>query len=522
MFYIDLKHEGLGQFRRISGSDKYVVEQRAAAQQSAWDAQWQSQRQREQHQTARSAKLFSKEAKKAEAELRTKDAQDEIARVSRILPGGLHNAEVDFLSLKNRTNFADRKPSPPRREQAPTEPLLREPLKGDEGFAPKSSLWCWIFPGLKAKYQSEAESAFATAHGTWVSDSAAAHSEWSEKVRTLETSYSKSILSYEAQLAIWEKNKAEFEAVKAADNEKVAAFEIRYLSKDKDAVLDYIDLVLSRSNYPDYFPKQWQLALAPETGVLLVDYELPSVASLPVVKAVKYVQSKDVFEESYLREAELAQLYDGAMYQVCLRTIREILSSDKADAIKSVTFNGWVNFVDRSNGNPARACIMSLQVEKAAFLEINLTAVEPRACFRALKGVGSAKLAGMAAIAPILRFNKNDDRFVDARDVIDEMTETTNVAAIPWEDFEHLVRDVFEKEFSSTGGEVKITRASRDHGVDAIAFDPDPIRGGKIVIQAKRYTNVVGVAAVRDLYGTLINEGATKGILVTTSQYGSD
>jgi len=25
-----------------------------------------------------------------------------------------------------------------------------------------------------------------------------------------------------------------------------------------------------------------------------------------------------------------------------------------------------------------------------------------------------------------------------------------------------------------------------------IAFDPDPIRGGKIVIQAKRYTNVVG------------------------------
>ena len=57
---------------------------------------------------------------------------------------------------------------------------------------------------------------------------------------------------------------------------------------------------------------------------------------------------------------------------------------------------------------------------------------------------------------------------------------------------------------------------------DAIAFDPDPIRGGKIVIQAKRYTNTVGVAAVRDLYGTVLNEGATKGILVTTSDYGRD
>ena len=55
-----------------------------------------------------------------------------------------------------------------------------------------------------------------------------------------------------------------------------------------------------------------------------------------------------------------------------------------------------------------------------------------------------------------------------------------------------------------------------------MAFDPDPIRGGKIVIQAKRYTNTVGVSAVRDLYGTVMNEGATKGILVTTASYGPD
>ncbi len=58
--------------------------------------------------------------------------------------------------------------------------------------------------------------------------------------------------------------------------------------------------------------------------------------------------------------------------------------------------------------------------------------------------------------------------------------------------------------------------------MDAVAFNPDPILGGKIIIQAKRYTNTVGVSAVRDLYGTLINEGASKGILITTSDYGID
>jgi restriction system protein len=53
-------------------------------------------------------------------------------------------------------------------------------------------------------------------------------------------------------------------------------------------------------------------------------------------------------------------------------------------------------------------------------------------------------------------------------------------------------------------------------------FDPDPLRGGKFVLQAKRYTRSVDVAAVRDLYGTVMNEGANRGILVTTSSYGPD
>ncbi|MDN0033563.1 restriction endonuclease [Oscillibacter valericigenes] len=42
---------------------------------------------------------------------------------------------------------------------------------------------------------------------------------------------------------------------------------------------------------------------------------------------------------------------------------------------------------------------------------------------------------------------------------------------------------------------VKITQASRDGGHDAVDFDPDPIRGGKIVIQAKHYTKVIGISA---------------------------
>jgi restriction system protein len=70
------------------------------------------------------------------------------------------------------------------------------------------------------------------------------------------------------------------------------------------------------------------------------------------------------------------------------------------------------------------------------------------------------------------------------------------------------------------GLEARQTQASRDGGVDCVAFDSRPIFGGKVVIQANRYKNTVGVSAVRDLYGTVQNEGASKGILVTTSGYG--
>jgi restriction system protein len=215
-------------------------------------------------------------------------------------------------------------------------------------------------------------------------------------------------------------------------------------------------------------------------------------------------------------------LYDEALYQIALRTIHELFESDSANAIDLITFNGRVNYINKATGKKETACIISLQAEKNEFNSIDSANVDPKTCFMSLKGVGSSKLYGLTPIQPIAQLNKNDSRFVDHYDVAHTLNESVNLAAMNWEDFEHLIREVFMKEFQVEGGEVRVTQASKDGGVDAIAFDPDPIRGGKIVIQAKRYTNTVGVSAVRDLYGTILNEGANKGILVTTANFGSD
>ncbi|MCO5176682.1 MAG: restriction endonuclease [Thermomicrobiales bacterium] len=109
-----------------------------------------------------------------------------------------------------------------------------------------------------------------------------------------------------------------------------------------------------------------------------------------------------------------------------------------------------------------------------------------------------------------------DPRFIEEVDVISTLDQRPNLLELSPSEFESLISNLFEK----MGLETRLTQASRDGGVDCVAFDPRPIFGGKVVIQAKRYKDTVGVSAVRDLYGTVQNEGASKGILVTTSGYG--
>jgi restriction system protein len=121
-------------------------------------------------------------------------------------------------------------------------------------------------------------------------------------------------------------------------------------------------------------------------------------------------------------------------------------------------------------------------------MAFDLSKVDVKETFKYLKGVSASTLISVTPIAPVIQMERTDKRFVDNKEVVIGVDSKTNLAAMHWEEFEHLVRELFEKEFSATGGEVKVTQGSSDGGVDAIAFDPDPIRGGKIIIQAKRWT----------------------------------
>lgn len=251
------------------------------------------------------------------------------------------------------------------------------------------------------------------------------------------------------------------------------------MSQDPDAVVDYSDSILSNSIYPDSFPQEFEIDYIPETKMMIVDYLLPNIDNVPKLKEVKYIQARDEFKKTYLPDSFLIKMYDTLLYNITLRSLYELFNSDVLDAIDSVIFNGLVKAVDKSVGKEVTNCILSIQANKAEFMDINLSGVDPKACFRKLKGVSASKLYSLSAVAPIMKINREDDRFINAYGVADSLDDSVNIAAMDWQDFEHLIREIFEKEFNETGGEVKITQASRDGGVDAIAFDPDPLRGEK-------------------------------------------
>ncbi len=308
-----------------------------------------------------------------------------------------------------------------------------------------------------------------------------------------------------------------FESAQREKINKANKYKQAYI--DNDAVAEFLCFILEDSFYPFEFECTPRIEYNNENKLLVVDYYLPTIDEVPNIKERKtYVTKSD--EVKYLSKAELNRLYDELIYKIIIRSVAEIFHFDDLKKVDTVCFNGRVKPRNPATGQLMDNCILSVQISRQEFESIDLNYVDCKACFKYFKGVSGAKLHDQAPIVPLIQLDKTDKRFVESHSVATD--ESTNLATMDWEEFEHLVRELFDLEFNVNGGEVKITQASRDGGVDAVAFDPDPIRGGKIVIQAKRYTNTVGVSAVRDLYGTVINEGANKGILITTSDYGAD
>ena len=64
--------------------------------------------------------------------------------------------------------------------------------------------------------------------------------------------------------------------------------------------------------------------------------------------------------------------------------------------------------------------------------------------FQVFKGVNALVWQSQTKLT-IIKFDLNDKRLIETKDVLSGLTEKENLASIPWEDFEHLVVQVLVK-----------------------------------------------------------------------------
>lgn len=511
--YIPVSHRALALFKEISGPDRYTLQEKLNELLVSWGK--------------KHAAALAKAEREAGNDLaleNTIEAERKIGELEGLLKHTLDvddKVQWDKLRTKKFHQPLEFDRSQPHALSKPQAPHLRLPAASPPSVS------------LMQKLMGKARAIEVKHRADYEAECSRARAEHAKRIEEYEANLQKRDEEHAARLEAWRREKDKWDKDQARlveeldrelkeHNAAIDQLEADWATGAPSAVIEHASLVLDASSYPDWFQSSYRLDYTSEDRLLKVEFMLPEPTVVEIAKTTRFIPATGELKSTLISKAEQKRLYDSLCYQVALRTVHELFEADTPNNISAILFNGVVRHTDPATGREEDLTILSAVFERERFLDVNLAAVDPKACFKAFKGVSAASLSGLAAIAPVIQFDTSDKRFIDGREIAVGVNEGVNVAAMNWDDFEHLVREIFEKEFASRGGEVKVTQSSSDGGVDAVAFDPDPITGGKIVIQAKRYTKTVGVSAVRDLYGTVMNEGASKGILVTTADYGPD
>lgn len=296
-------------------------------------------------------------------------------------------------------------------------------------------------------------------------------------------------------------------------NDGIAEMAAALRDGDPDTAVEYFSAALYASTaWPEDLPRQVSAGYDPAARQLVLNWELPKYDIVPETKSVRYMPTADQDKETARPAAQRRALYRDMLAQCVLLTLRELFAADEFGVLDSVALNGFVDDHDPVTGRRAHVFLATVMAARSAFGGMHLEQVNAVDCLvDGLRGQLSPRPDQRAAVRPgRVPGDLGGGVVSHGGDEEPDLHEMDPIA------FESLVADLFR----AMGMQAVMTQRSNDGGVDVDAMDPTPIRGGKIVVQVKRYRNTVPPTAVRDLYGTVQDAGANKGVLVTTSGFG--
>ncbi|MFI9227649.1 restriction endonuclease [Streptomyces rimosus] len=423
-----------------------------------------------------------RQQREADARRRTEELEARMAELSGLLADGCRAPAFTPAALRRPEHV---EPFAPGRLAVPV------PMPDPSAYQPQGGGW-----GLGGGRRAQEE-----ARARYEHDWHAAQAAEAQRLRQLE--------DYRRQYDRWAAGQlAEIRSHNAAVEDLLRGLR----DGDPEAVVEYFSAALYATGRPQGFPRRVRAAYDPAARQLVLDWELPGFDIVPEAKAVRYMYAADQDKDVARPVTQRRTAYRDVLAQSVLLVLHDLFAADTSGALDSVTVNGFVDDVDPATGRPAQIFLATVSAPRTAFEQLHLAQVSAVDCLTdGLRGQLSARPDQRAAVRParqpgdvgggVVTHGGEDEPDLFAMDPIA---------------FEGLVAELFR----AMGMQAVTTQRSGDGGVDVDALDPDPIRGGKIIVQVKRYRNTVPPSAVRDLFGTVQSEGANKGVLVTTSRFG--
>jgi len=456
----------------------------------------------------RARRAFERAAAADQKERARLYAESRVAEVAALNEGlaadinALDGLMRDTLAVDDFLDFESFKEAAPRPPFAPGALGVPEPLPNPASFQPPApSAAQKLVPGARQRYTARVQTG---------------RSQHEAAVQAHQQRAAERLRRFEQARAEYQQEIAAIEERLARQHAEVEAFNASFEAGEPAAVVQYFALVLERSHYPEGFPQGFRLAYVPESQQLVIQYQLPGFGVIPPVAEYKYVKTGDKVTQKARPLKERHERYKRVVAAVTVRTLHEVFEADRSQIAETIVFNGHVDTINDATGKQEYPCLVTLMTTRDPFMDRDFTRVDPLACLLDLSASVSKNPAELTPVRPVLEFDMVDPRFVEEADVLSGLDQRPNLMELKPDEFESLITNLFTR----MGLETRMTQPSRDGGVDCVAFDNRPIFGGKVIIQAKRYKNTIPVSAVRDLFGSVHNEGASKGILVTTSGFG--
>ncbi|WP_228002387.1 restriction endonuclease [Nocardia australiensis] len=351
-------------------------------------------------------------------------------------------------------------------------------------------------------------------------------SRWRIREAEAKQDYARAVTEYEQReahrTAALAQDMASHEAAEAARREQMEQYNaaVGVLARgvddaDPDSVAQVAELFMTSADLPEGISTDIRVAYVTAPRRLLVVRQLPDVTVIPAEREFRYVRARDEIVSTARSLKERRERYADLIAQLVLLVTRDAFALLPLTTIDEVAVSGVVAGRNTATGQPEDKCLISVSVTREQFDRLVLSELDAVSCLKHLNALVSPHPWDHEPIRPL--FDPDLSRYkIDAASAmsgVDHRTVLTELAPI---EFERLIRELFE----AIGMEAWATQGSRDDGVDAVAVNRDPIMGGVCVIQAKRYTKVVEIEAVRALAGVMEDMRASRGVLVTTAYFG--